>query len=143
MSEISKYNDRFNKYVTKLINIAESTGRIDASIILSIKQKINQLNTINPLMIINLMGKYLCDNDELIKNNDEKFLISFTNKEYLVAKIQEYEIPHDKSDIDFIYNIISSVYKEWDNYDDDQKKMIFKIFQIMLSEYCKYLKCTS
>lgn len=143
MSDISKYNDRFNKYVIKLINIAESTGSIDSSIILSVKQKIKQLNAINPLMIIQLLGKYLYDNDQHINNKDEKFLVSFTDKEYLTKKILEYEIPHDKSDIDFVYNIVSSVYGEWKNYDDDQKNIIFKIFQILLSEYCKYLDHTN
>lgn len=86
MSIISKYNDRFNKYVIKLINIAESTGSIDSSVILSVKQKIKQLNDINPLMIIQLLGKYLYDNDEYITNKDEKFLVSFTDKEYLKKK---------------------------------------------------------
>lgn len=143
MSIISKYNDRFNKYVIKLINIAESTGSIDSSIILSVKQKIKQLNDINPLMIIQLLGKYLYDNDEYITNKDEKFLVSFTDKEYLKKKILEYDIPHNRSDIDFVYNIVSSVYGDWTKYDEDQKNIIFKIFQIMLSEYCKYLNHTT
>lgn len=142
MTDIVKINERFNKYINKLLNIAESSGGIDSCMNIIIKNNIKSLNKINPLLIMNILGKYLFDNSESIKNSDDAFLIRFTDKNYLKDKINEYQIPYNESDIDIIYNIVNSVYSKWEIYDDEQKKIIFKLFQILLSEYSKYLHIT-
>ncbi len=142
MSDIAKINERFNRYVIKLLNIAESSGGIDNCTSLLIKQSLKDLNKINPLLVMSLMGKYLMENNDLIKSSNEQFLINLTNKQYLKQKINEYNIPHSDSDIDVLNDIVASIYNKWGTYDDEQKKIIFKLFQILLSEYSKYLHLT-
>lgn len=142
MSDIAKINERFNRYVIKLINIAESSGGIDNCISIIIKQNIKDINKINPLLVMGLLGKYLMENNDLIKSSNEQFLINLTNKQYLKQKISEYSIPHIDTDIEIINDVVNSVYNKWGTYDDEQKKIIFKIFQILLSEYSKYLHLT-
>jgi hypothetical protein len=140
---MSNYNivdisEKFNKNIKKLINILNQS--ITNNILLdTIKRRIKIVIDTDPLFLIEQGGVHIFNYREYIKNEQiEELLFNYdqviqSNKdaqEYLNGNANEAE------DINKLLGLLKNV---WNTYGDEEKKIVNKIFKILLSEYCKYL----
>lgn len=135
---IAEVAEKFNKNIKKLINILNQS--IPNNILLdTIKRRTKLVIDSDPLYLIDEGGVYIFNYRDYIKNNEvEQLLLNYDQVIQSDKDAQEYlnENSNEAEDINQLLGLLKRV---WNTYSDEEKKIINKIFKILLSEYCKYL----
>lgn len=135
---IAEVAEKFNKNIKKLINILNQS--ITNNILLdTIKRRTKLVIDSDPLYLIDEGGVYIFNYRDYIKNNEvEQLLLNYDQVIQSDKDAQEYlnENSNEAEDINQLLGLLKRV---WNTYSDEEKKIINKIFKILLSEYCKYL----
>lgn len=135
---IAEVAEKFNKNIKKLINILNQS--IPNNILLdTIKRRTKLVIDGDPLYLIDEGGVYIFNYRDYIKDNQvEQLLLNYDQVIQSDKDAQEYlnENSNEAEDINQLLGLLKRV---WNTYSDEEKKIINKIFKILLSEYCKYL----
>jgi hypothetical protein len=140
---MSNYNivditEKFNKNIKKLINVLNES--ITNNILLdTIKRRTKIIIDTDPLYLIEQGGVYIFSYREYIKNEQiEELLLNYDSIIQSNKDAQSYikENSDDAEDINKLLGLLKNV---WNTYSKDEKKIINKLFKILLSEYCKFL----
>lgn len=136
--DIVDISEKFNKNIKKLINIMNSS--ISNNILFdTIKRRTKIVIDNNPLYLLEEGGVHIFKYREYIKNeNIEELLLNYDQvissdndaKQYLNQNQDE------SQDIKQLLGLLKNI---WEKYSVDEKKIINKIFKVLLSEYCKFL----
>lgn len=135
---IAEVAEKFNKNIKKLINILNQS--IPNNILLdTIKRRTKVVIDSDPLYLIDEGGVYIFNYRDYIKNNQiEELLFNYDQVIQSDKDAQEYlnENSNEAEDINQLLGLLKNV---WNTYSIEEKKIINKIFKILLSEYCKFL----
>jgi hypothetical protein len=135
---IAEVAEKFNKNIKKLINILNQS--IPNNILLdTIKRRTKVVIDSDPLYLIDEGGVYIFNYRDYIKNNQiEQLLLNYDQVIQSDKDAQDYlnENSNEAEDINQLLGLLKNV---WNTYSIEEKKIINKIFKILLSEYCKFL----
>lgn len=130
--------EKFNKNIKKLINILNDS--ITNNILLdTIKRRTKIIIDTDPLFLIEQGGVYIFKYRDYIKNEEiENLLLNYDSVIKSNKSAQDYlnDNSNEAEDINKLLGLLKNV---WNTYSFEEKKIINKIFKILLSEYCKYL----
>ncbi len=123
---------RFNKYIKKLIDIADSSTDLDKSYILAANSFFEStLNTV-PTVFMDHIGPVLKKNEELIFTKNDSIFKSIS------SEINSYYSDKSGSEKENITTVINNLKNKWDDYSPEEKDCIFKILKVLISEYNKF-----
>lgn len=135
---IAEVAEKFNKNIKKLINILNQS--IPNNILLdTIKRRTKVVIDSDPLYLIDEGGVYIFNYRDYIKNNQiEQLLLNYDQVIQSDKDAQDYlnENSNEAEDINQLLGLLKNI---WNTYSIEEKKIINKIFKILLSEYCKFL----
>jgi len=140
---MSTYNiveiaEKFNKNIKKIINILNQS--IPNNILLdTIKRRTKIVIDSDPFYLIEEGGVYIFNYRDYIKDNQvEQLLLNYDQVIQSDKDVQDYlnENSKESKDINQLLGLLKNV---WNTYSSEEKKVINKIFKILLSEYCKFL----
>lgn len=136
--DIVDISEKFNKNIKKLINIMNSS--ISNNILFdTIKRRTKIVIDNNPLYLLEEGGVHIFKYREYIKNeNVEELLLNYDNMILSDNDAKEY-LNQNKDESQDITKLLGLLKNIWVNYSAEEKKIINKVFKILLSEYCKFL----
>jgi len=127
-----------------LITIVSNTARYstESKVLLeTAKRRIKIVSDADPFFLIEHVGRYLFRYRDVIQVNLEDFIMN----------PEKYILPEHKTEIDTVANklgeskvsaidnLLKLLKEQWNSYTPPEKKVVRKLIQTMLSEYCKYL----
>lgn len=135
---IAEIAEKFNKNIKKIINILNQS--IPNNILLdTIKRRTKIVIDSDPFYLIEEGGVYIFNYRDYIKDNQvEQLLLNYDQVIQSDKDAQDYlnENSKESKDINQLLGLLKNV---WNTYSSEEKKVINKIFKILLSEYCKFL----
>jgi len=140
---MSNYNivdiaEKFNKNIKKIINILNES--IPNNILLdTIKRRTKIVIDTDPLFLIEQGGVHIFSYREYIKNEQiEELLLNYDQVIQTNKDVQNYmnDNANEAEDINKLLGLLKNV---WNQFSKEEKKVVNKIFKILLSEYCKFL----
>lgn len=136
--DIVDISEKFNKNIKKLINIMNSS--ISNNILFdTIKRRTKIVIDNNPLFLLEEGGVHIFKYREYIKNeNIEELLLNYNNMILSDNDAKEY-LNQNKDESQDITQLLGLLKNIWEKYSAEEKKIINKVFKILLSEYCKFL----
>lgn len=135
---IADISEKFNKNIKKIINILNES--IPNNILLeTIKRRTKIVIDTDPLFLIEQGGAHIFTYRDYIKNDQIGDLI--INYDEIIQKNKDANayLKDNRDEADDINNLLSLLKGVWNAYSFEEKKVIDKIFKILLSEYCKFL----
>ena len=91
------------------------------------------------MYLIDEGGVYIFNYRDYIKDNQvEQLLLNYDQVIQSDKDAQDY-LNENSNEADDINQLLGLLKRVWNTYSDEEKKIINKIFKILLSEYCKYL----
>lgn len=129
---MEKNFNNFNKKIKQIFNLL--TPEFDDIIFFdNIKQKVFLASSSNPAFLLQEVGPEIFKYRDDIKNKNYDSLLK------LIVNIcsQPDLIKNDRKEILDCVNRINTI---WNDYDEEEKNDLHKIFLNLLSEYCQYLK---
>ncbi len=127
--------ERFNKYIKKLIDIADSSTDLDKSYIIAANTFFNTTLNSVPTILMDYIGPIIKKNEQLIYTKDDEILNS------LSREVSNQCSDKSSSDQESITTVINMIKNKWNEYSEDEKLCIFKILKVLNSEYCKFHAC--
>lgn len=140
--DIVDISEKFNKNIKKLINIMNSS--ISNNILFdTIKRRTKLVIDNNPLYLLEEGGVHIFKYREYIKNeNIEELLLNFDQVIKSDNDANQY-LNNNQDESQDIKQLLSMLKDIWVKYSTEEKKIINKIFKVLLSEYCKFLSLRS
>lgn len=143
--DIGEISDSFTKQVKKLLLVAGTVIKGDAqkqALLETVKRKIQIVSREDPLYLLENVGKYLYAYREVIHGDVDDF-IACPGKYIREEEASDIQALQTKTDADGSWGAFISCIEmfktKWETYSADEKKVVTKAVQRMLSSYCKYI----
>jgi len=136
--DIVDISEKFNKNIKKLINIMNAS--ISNNILFdTIKRRTKLVIDNNPLYLLEEGGVHIFKYREYIKNeNIEELLLNFDQVIKSDNDANQY-LNNNQDESQDIKQLLGMLKDIWVKYSTEEKKIINKLFKVLLSEYCKFL----
>ena len=136
--DIVDISEKFNKNIKKLINIMNAS--ISNNILFdTIKRRTKLVIDNNPLYLLEEGGVHIFKYREYIKNeNIEELLLNFDQVIKSDNDANQY-LNNNQDESQDIKQLLGMLKDICVKYSTEEKKIINKLFKVLLSEYCKFL----